>query len=87
MGRRGTTKPCRITGCPVHGTGTVPEVLVENDEARAMIVAAWDSRSITMDWLSLERCLRIMLADDRTTLAQIDEAVAAFTKRGHVRTP
>ena len=59
------------------------------ESAIDLIEAAWSSHG-KMDWLALEGCLRDLLHeaeryDAVETLSLINEAVAAFTRRGHER--
>lgn len=56
-------------------------------EITKRINRAWDATDRKLDWLGLETTLRLILseASQRTPeLRQIDEAVAAFTRRGNV---
>jgi len=64
---------------------------LHQDEVAA-IKAAWAARSIKMDWEGLENTLRAILAncrvaDQNDTVLQIDDAIAAFTKRGNALNP
>jgi hypothetical protein len=56
----------------------------ENDWKKS-IEFAWNTKTIEMDWLGLEQALRAYVRDTKNK--EIDEIVAAFTKRGHELLP
>ena len=52
-------------------------------EERLRIV--WESRAVKVDWLGMEQIIRDILKSDalpEKKLAQIDETIAAYTRRG-----
>lgn len=60
-----------------------------HQDAIQAIRAASESRSFKVDWMGLENTLRAILEDCREadrnnhTIRMIDDALAAFTKRGN----
>jgi hypothetical protein len=57
---------------------------VENNWKKS-IEFAWETKTIEMDWLGLEQALRAYVRETKN--ADVDEIVAAFTKRGHELLP
>lgn len=64
---------------------------MDSQQIQEVITKQWNKKSISIDWLTLENCVRDTLWEyekgkitSETSLTLIDNIFAAFTRRGNV---